>query len=453
MCRPLKRPRIETILDIVSKRFNTFVDPRVAPTKIKLSDFLKSAYSVFYLKMPSLLKFEETYREEELVYKNIKQLMNIDMIPSDTHLRDVLDQVDHKQYQGVFKDIFGYVQQTKLLEQFSLLDINGHKYYLVAVDGTGYFSSKKVSCDHCMQYHEDNDEKETRFGHQVLAASLVHPDKKEVISFCPEPIYKQDGKKKNDCEYNAFRRFLERFKQDHPKLRVIFLLDALYANSPLVRLLDGYDYPYIISVKETKSTLFSEFRDDVKNNIAIKEVDTTELGIDIKKRKVQVYHYSQNLKLNQDKDSARVHLINFEEKISWINKKGEKKEEKKKFSYITNIEPTPKSVRILVKGGRTRWKIENETFNTLKNQGYNLEHNYGHGHQNLSMNFINTMFLAFLIDQIQQASCQKFKKLLEKRRTKYSLWEKIRSMFDVCLFEDWEDFWAITLREKPPNTC
>ena len=453
MCRPLKRPRIQSLLDITSKRFDTFVDPRTGPTQIKLSDFLKSAYSVFYLKKPSLLAFEEEYKKDDLILKNIKQLMNIEYIPSDTHLRDVLDLVDYKQYREVFKDIFGYVQQSKLLEQFSLLDINDHKYYLVAVDGTGYFTSQKISCEFCTQYHEESEEKETRFGHQVLAASLVHPDKNEVISFCPEPIHKQDGRKKNDCEYNAFKRFLERFKQEHPKLRVIFLLDALYANTALVKLLEGYDYPYIISVKETKSTLFSEFREDVKNGVAIKEVDTFEIGTDIKKRKVQTYQYSQNLKLNQDKDSARVHLINFEEKISWTNKKGEKKEESKKFSYITNIEPTPRSVRILVKGGRTRWKIENETFNTLKNQGYNLEHNYGHGYLNLSMNFINTMFLAFLIDQIQQAICKKFKKLLEKEGRKYSLWEKIRSMFDVCFYQDWEDFWAITLKERPPNTC
>ena len=450
---PFKKTRIETMLDIVSKRFDTFIEPRTGPIQIKLSDFLKSAYSVFYLKEPSLLSFESSVQFNEHTYSNLKKLIGIENIPSDTHLRDILDLVDYKQYQNIFKDIFGYVQQIKLLEQFSLLDINGHKYDLVAVDGTGYFTSKKVQCDHCMQYHEDNEEKETRFGHQVLAASLVHPDKKQVISFCPEPIHKQDGIKKNDCEYNAFKRFLERFKQNHPKLRVIFVLDALYANSKLVKLLDGYDYPYIISVKETKSTLFREFKDDVKNNIAIKEVDTSYIGTDIKKRKVQTYQYTQNLKLGQDKDSARVHFINFEENISWQNRKGEEKEEKKKFSYITNIEPTPKSVRILVKGGRTRWKIENETFNTLKNQGYNLEHNYDHGHKNLSMNFINTMFLAFLIDQIQEASCQKFRKLLEKVKRKKNVWRTIRSRFEVLVFEDWDDFWGQTLGERPHNTC
>lgn len=452
MARPLKRPKIESLLDIVFKRFETFKDPRKSPTKIELSDFLKSAYSIFHLKHPSLLSFEKQYKQEELIHHNLKRLMNIKNIPSDTHLRDVLDLVDHNQYREVFKDVFSHIQQTKLLEQFSFIDIEDKKYYLLAVDGTGYFSSNKVRCKQCSLYHEDNDEKQTRFGHNVLAASLVHPNKKEVISFYPEPIMKQDGIKKNDCEYNAFKRFLERFKQDHPKLRVIFLLDALYANTALVKLLEGYDYPYIISVKETKSTLFMKFREQQKSELTIKEVDTFELGDKVKKLKTKTYEYAQNLQLNQDRDSSKVHFVNFKENISWTNRKGELKEEVKKFSYITNIETTPTSIRMIVQGGRTRWKIENETFNTLKNQGYNLEHNYGHGNNNLSLNFINTMFLTFLLDQVQQASCQKFKRLLERMGTKRALWEKIRSIFDICIFEDWDNFWGVVLKEQPPNT-
>ena len=56
--------------------------------------------------------------------------------------------------------------------------------------------------------------------------------------------------------------------------------------------------------------------------------------------------------------------------------------------------------------GRARWKIENETFNTLKNQGYCFEHNFGHGEKNLSTVFAFLMMLAFLIDQIQQRCCK-----------------------------------------------
>lgn len=78
---------------------------------------------------------------------------------------------------------------------------------------------------------------------------------------------------------------------------------------------------------------------------------------------------------------------------------------------------------------RVRWKIENETFNTLKNQGYNLGHNYGLGEKNLSAVFTILMMLAFLLDQIQQMSCWLFQEAWKKEESKRCLWESIRSFF------------------------
>lgn len=441
MCKSIKRPKIEDMLELIETDFKSFKDPRSGFPKIRIEDFLKSSLAVFGLKQPSLLKFEEFYSEDELIFDNIKRLYNIENIPSDTHLRDILDLVEHHQYRKVFKNLFAYVQKTKLLEQYSYIEVNDKKYYLVAVDGTGYFGSQKLNCKNCTTYEykdRDNQDKK-RFGHHILAASIVHPHKKTVIPFFPEPIIKQDGTDKNDCEYNAFIRFLEHFQREHYKLNVIFVLDALYANTPLVNLLNEKDIPFIISVKNNKAALFRQFGEDKRNNIAIREVDTSFSGEKVPKRTVRTYDYTQNLKLGQDMSSATVHMVDFNESTTWRSTKGEDKETKRHFSFITNIEPTPKSVRILVEGGRARWKIENETFNTLKNQGYYLEHNYGHGQDNLSLNFINSMFLAFMLDQIQEASCTKFKRALEKKKRKSTLFTRIFSVFDVLEMYSWSD--------------
>lgn len=94
MCRPQKKPKIQSLIQIMSERFDKFNDPRAGVTKIKLSDFLKSAYSIFYFKQPSLLAFESKYQENAVVFQNLKKLLKIDHIPSDTHLRDILDQVN-----------------------------------------------------------------------------------------------------------------------------------------------------------------------------------------------------------------------------------------------------------------------------------------------------------------------------------------------------------------------
>ena len=72
------------------------------------------------------------------------------------------------------------------------------------------------------------------------------------------------------------------------------------------------------------------------------------------------------------------------------------------FAWITDLEVTRENAPQIVAAGRSRWKIENETFNVLKNHGYQLEHNYGHGKQNLSTVLAMLMMLAFLVDQTQQ---------------------------------------------------
>jgi hypothetical protein len=93
----------------------------------------------------------------------------------------------------------------------------------------------------------------------------------------------------------------------------------------------------------------------------------------------------------------------------------------------------------LMRGGRTRWKVENETFNTLKNQGYEFEHNFGHGNKNLNMVFTMLMFLAFAIDQLQQISCAFFQAALKKAGSRIALWQKIKSLFTTYYINSWQD--------------
>ena len=82
-----------------------------------------------------------------------------------------------------------------------------------------------------------------------------------------------------------------------------------------------------------------------------------------------------------------------------------------------------------MRGGRCRWKIENETFNTLKNQGYNLEHNFGLGQEHLSEMFAMIMMLAFLIDQSNQITSALFQAALQKTGSKRALWDQQRNLF------------------------
>ncbi len=164
---------------------------------ITLSDCLMSALAMFNLKFPSLLQFDTYSQDDEIIKHNLKSLFGIEQIPSDTYMRDRLDNVDPQEIRKVFKSIFADVQRAGLLQEFQFID----GYYLLSCDATGFFSSNDVYCDSCCVKEHRNGTKE--YYHQVLCGALVHPNKKQVIPFPPEPIKKIDGASKNDCEFNA----------------------------------------------------------------------------------------------------------------------------------------------------------------------------------------------------------------------------------------------------------
>src|SRR5207302_6262675 len=140
---------------------------------------------------------------------HLRSVFGLKAIPSDTQLREILDEVDPRLLRPLFKDIVRQLQRGKVLEDYVFLE----GCYLVALDGVEYFRSKKVHCDHCLSCrHKTGD---VSYYHQMLAAILGHPDFPEVIPLAPEPIQRRDGQDKDDCERNAARRWLRRFRKDH----------------------------------------------------------------------------------------------------------------------------------------------------------------------------------------------------------------------------------------------
>ncbi|MFK0571807.1 MAG: hypothetical protein RM811_012100, partial [Endozoicomonas sp.] len=117
-------------------------------------------------------------------------------------------------------------------------------------------------------------------------------------------------------------------------------------------------------------------------------------------------------------------------------------------TWVTDIKITIENVTKIMRGARAKWKIENETFNTLKTQEYNLEHNYGHGKKHLATNFASLTFAAFLIDQIEQLACPLFQKALSAAKSKKSLWHGIRGLFDWFLIDSWTELLTAIIAGK-----
>ena len=176
----------------------------------------------------------------------------MEQIPSDTQMRVVLDDVEPESLRPVYKELFQDVQREKALEPYRIMG----KYYLLSLDGTGYFSSSKIHCANCLVKKLRNGER--LYHHQMLRAAIVHPKLKTVIPLMPEPIIKQNGVKKNDCERNAPKRFFKKLRQDHPRLSLIITEDALSTNAPHIKELKKHNLRFILGAKESDRAFLFE---------------------------------------------------------------------------------------------------------------------------------------------------------------------------------------------------
>lgn len=226
----------DALMSLVYEQFKKIPDLRKLRGTIPFTDVLMSGLAVFGLKFPSLLQYD-LHREH--LDQNLKNLYHINSLPSDTYLRERLDDLDPTFIRPAFKKIFTQLQRGKCLEQFTFLD----EYYLLALDGTGEFSSSKVSCQHCCKKTHSNGS--VTYYHQMLGACIVHPDKTNVIPLCPEIIQNGDGSEKNDCERNAAKRFITSFRKEHPHLKIIILGDAIASNAPYIQLLRDHKMKYL----------------------------------------------------------------------------------------------------------------------------------------------------------------------------------------------------------------
>ena len=389
---------------LIHAGFERITDHRGATPPIPLSDALMSAFAMFSLKDPSLLAFDERRSDA-----NMKALFGIGHIPSDTQTREILDPLDPECLRPLFGDVFRQLQRGKALEPFEFFG-----GYLLSLDGTGYFSSQKIHCPSCQVKEHKNGT--VTYEHQMLAAVIVHPDIKEVIPLAPEPIQKQDGSTKNDCERNAARRLLAKIRRQHPRLKLTVVEDGLASNGPHVRDLIDCGMHFILGVKPGDHAFLFEQVETARREGRV-------LKLRRKEGKVTAeVSWVWGLVLNESNPDLRVNFLEYNE----YDASGKCL---KHFTWITDFYITLRNAWVLAKGGRARWHIENETFNTLKNQGYHFEHNYGHGVQNLSVVFAMLMMLAFLVDQAQQLCCPLFRAVWNKLGSKRSLWEKLRSHF------------------------
>lgn len=257
-------------------------------------------------------------------------------------------------------------------------------HFLIVLDGTGMLVFRQRHCDRCLEMTINA---KTLYYHHVLEAKLVTPEGL-AISVGSEFIENADPHaSKQDCELKAFGRLAERLKRDFPQLWLCLLLDALYANGTVLDTCRQNRWKYIITFKEgSLPAVWQEYQT---------------------LRKLQ----PENRKIHQPTDGCRQEFA-WVEQLSYVDEKGrehtfhgfqcreEEAGNQRFFAWITNFSIRADNVATLAnRGGRLRWKIENEGFNIQKNGGFGLEHAYSYGDWQIK-NFYLLMQIAHLILQL-----------------------------------------------------
>lgn len=428
---------IQELIELLRQKLDELPDTRKPGnnTRYQVEDAVISAFSAFFTQSPSFL-------EHQRLMKNIKgkdnasSLFNIKEIPCDNQIRNLLDPVPASTVFGVFTEVYECLKKQGIIKKFLYLDSE----ILIALDGTEYFSSKKISCPNCNYRNHRNGT--TTYFHGCIIPVIVSPNKKQVINLEPEFIKKQDGFQKQDCENAAVKRWLKNNPKNKYGNRATLLGDDLYSHKPICELALKQDYNFIfVCLKSSHKTLY-EWLDFLDKN---GEVKTSEYKKwDGRKSLIYRYRYAHKLPLKDEESSL---LVNWCE-VTIINENTQ--EIIYQNNWITNHNIDENNVDKIVQAGRSRWKIENEGNNVLKNHGYNLEHNFGHGQDNLCEFLLSLNLLAFLFHTVLDlvnTSYQNVRNLLATRRTFFN---DMRTLLKYIWFKNWQELFLFILTENIP---
>jgi hypothetical protein len=409
-----------SLLGCLRRYLEGFPDKRRGTnTTYGIADFGMAAFSAFFMQSPSFLDFQRRLENED-ARSNCQTLFEIPKIPTDNQIRDMLDPAKPELLHPVFAEPVAILERVKGgLDPFRRL--GGH--VLIALDGTEYFSSKKIHCHNCSTRQRGNGEKE--YFHAMLGATLVAPGHDKVIPLEPEFIAPQDGAEKQDCENAAAKRWLAAHGAQYARLNPIYLGDDLFSRQPLCEGVLAVNGHFIFVCKPSSHPLIEEYITGV-------ELATHE---EIVKRGKQKYVYRcrwiEDVPLRDGEDALKINwfeiqILDPSGKVTYRN------------SFITNLKISRNNVADLAACGRARWKIENETFNVLKTN-YNLEHNFGHGKQHLASILVTLNLLAFAFHTTCDIADELWRKAREKLGTRRRFFNSLDSITTYLIFDSWQD--------------
>jgi len=398
-------------------------------TQYSMEDIGLSAFSVFFTQSPSFLSAQKTL-EKNKGSSNAKSLFEIQKIPCDNHIRECLDTVAPEHLFPLYDEVYQTFCQEGLLESMRAF----HQTQLIALDGTWYFSSKKIHCDQCSCLEHKSGDK--TYYHSAITPVIVAPGQPQVVSLRPEFIVPQDGHTKQDCEIAAAKRWLQKNSDRYSPLKATLLGDDLYCHQPFCRQTLLHGFHFLFACKPDSHTALYNWVN------LLKAPDIRTFKARIKKGahfQTHTYRYANQVPLVEGADALKVNWC----ELSVTDHKGE-------VVYLnawaTDWPISDDNIADLVAAGRARWKIENENNNTLKNKGYNLDRNFGHGHKHLSSLLATMNILAFLYHTLLAFNDQSYQLIRAHLPTRKTFFDDLRALTRYQVFASWNDLMDFMMR-------
>ncbi len=408
-------------------------------TSYSISDAAMSAFSVFFTQSPSFLSYQNQMQETK-GQNNAASLFQIDKIPSDQQIRNMLDPISPGNFADVFDWSFDFMCQQGFIEDYRSIN----NTLLIALDGVCYHSSEAVTCDKC--FKRKRKDGTVHYSHSAITPVLVAPGNQHVISLMPEFITPQDGHDKQDSEHAATKRWLKRNADKIKKLDITFLGDDLYDCQPICEAMLSHGCHFLLTCKPDSHKTLYEWVDELSalNKVNVVTVQRRR-G---KKTYTDTYRFTNKVPIRDGEDALYV---------NWCELVTTDKNGKTVYrnAYVTDHQITEDNVADMVQAGRARWKIENENNNTLKTKGYHLAHNFGHGEQYLSQTLLTLNLIAFLFHTILHHIDVAYKLVREKLPSRKTFFDDIRALTRYMYFQTWQhmlQFMMQGLEIEPPDS-
>ncbi len=408
-----------------------FPDQRTGKNLVyRIEDAALGAFAVFYTQCPSFLA-HQTVMEQAKGKSNAQTLFGLRKIPTDNHIRSLLDPVAPSYVLPLFERVFNELDAAGQIDSFRMR--NGE--LLIALDGTQYHHSESIHCKQCTVSEHQNGH--ISYAHTVVTPVVVTPGHNRVIPLEPEFIVPQDGHDKQDCETAAAKRWIATYATRYQGRKVTLLGDDLYSRQPLCEQVLAAELNFIFVCKPSSHATLYEWLEGLERAGGVHTHQV--MWRHGKKSYTDTYRFAAQLPLRAGDDALEVNWC----ELLTTNAAGKTVYHN---AFVTRHAIDQGNVVEIVQAGRARWKIENGNNNTLKTKGYHLTHNFGHGKKHLSALLATFNLLAFLLHTVQDMIDQKYQVLRAHLPTRKTFFDDIRALTRYLCFESYEALLDFMLR-------